>query len=104
MIFRGDGKHNITEGNCFTTYLTRHTVNGYPSAIFTQHTPQPGDEAITKVLMNPPFALSSSGEKEYHFVSQALSQMIDGGILLVYCLWIPCSVHTKKRYGGKRNY
>lgn len=84
MIFRGDGKHNITEGNCFTTFVTRRTVEGHPSAKYTKHPPKPGEEAITRVLMNPPFALGSSQDKEYKFVSQALSEMVDGGIL--FCL------------------
>ena len=81
MIFRGDGKHNITEGNCFTTHITRQTVKGHPSALFTKKEVQPGEEAVTRVLMNPPFALTSSQEKEYKFVSRALSVMEDGGIL-----------------------
>jgi type I restriction-modification system DNA methylase subunit len=80
MIFRGDGKHNITEGDCFKTFLTRRTVDGHPSAEFTKQTPAPGQEAVTRVLMNPPFTLASQ-EKEYKFVSHALSQMADGGVL-----------------------
>lgn len=81
MIFRGDGKHNITEGNCFTTNLTRKTIKGHPSAEFSRDSPERGSEAITRVLMNPPFALANTQEKEYKFVSRALSQMADGGIL-----------------------
>jgi predicted RNA methylase len=84
MIFRGDGKHNIQEGNAFTTYLTRRTVDGHPSALFTRERADPGQEAVTRVLMNPPFALASAPDKEFKFVSQALSQMADGGIL--FCL------------------
>jgi type I restriction enzyme M protein len=84
MIFRGDGKHNITEGNCFTTHVTRKVIEGHPSAEYTKIPPAPGQEAITRALMNPPFALPSSPDKEYKFVSQALSQMVDGGIL--FCL------------------
>jgi predicted RNA methylase len=38
-----------------------------------------GSEPITRVLMNPPFALRGSDEHEYRFVSRAL-QMADGGI------------------------
>lgn len=34
--------------------------------------------------MNPPFALSGSLEQEHRFVTQALSQMADGGVL--FCL------------------
>jgi type I restriction enzyme M protein len=81
MIFRGDGKHNITEGNCFTTYLTRRTVDGHPSAKFTKSPPKPGEEPVTRVLMNPPFALKGSVDKEYRFVSHALALMADGGLL-----------------------
>jgi len=36
---------------------------------------------VTRVLMNPPFALKSSDEQEYRFVEHALRQMSDGGLL-----------------------
>lgn len=81
MIFRGDGKNNITEGNCFSTYLVKKAVRGHPSAKFTPSPVPPGQEPVTRVLMNPPFALANSREKEYHFVSRALSLMSDGGLL-----------------------
>lgn len=81
MIFRGDGKHNITEGNCFSTNLSKRTVDGYPSAAFSKHAPKPGSEPITRVLMNPPFALKASLDQEYRFVSRALELMADGGLL-----------------------
>ena len=81
MIFRGDGKNNITEGNCFSTYLTKKTVSGHASAAYVHQQPDPGNEAVTRVLMNPPFALKGSVDKEYRFVTQALSQMVDGKIL-----------------------
>lgn len=81
MIFRGDGKNNITEGNSFSTFLTKKTVNGHASAAYISQPPQPGNEAVTRVLMNPPFALKGSTDKEHRFVSQALSQMADGKIL-----------------------
>lgn len=79
MIFRGDGKHNITEGNCFTTPMTARSVNGHASARFKEGAP--GSEPVTRVLMNPPFALRDSVEKEYRFVSRALNLMADGGVL-----------------------
>lgn len=78
MIFRGDGKHNLTEGNCFTTQIEQLSVKGHPSAAFCEEPPSPGDEPITRVLMNPPFG---QGGKEYRFVSHALSLMADGGLL-----------------------
>lgn len=81
MIFRGDGKHNITEGNCFSTFMAEKTVNGYPSARFTKAATVSSSEPVTRVLMNPPFALRGSNEHEYRFVSHALSLMADGGLL-----------------------
>lgn len=81
MIFRGDGKHNIVEGNCFTTHLVSHSVGNHPSAKFSDDPPGAGHEAVTRVLMNPPFALRGSTDQEYRFVSAALSEMGDGGIL-----------------------
>jgi type I restriction enzyme M protein len=81
MIFRGDGKHNITEGNCFSTFLAMRSINGYSSARFVKSSAAADNEAVTRVLMNPPFALKRSNEHEYKFVSHALSLMADGGIL-----------------------
>ena len=81
MIFRGDGKHNITEGNCFTTNLQPATRGGGPSAVFTEDPTERGYEPITRVLMNPPFALKGAVDKEFKFVTRALSLMADGGIL-----------------------
>jgi len=79
MIFRGDGKNNIKAGNCFHTFLT-HSVNlGIPSAKFVT---EPSDNPpVTKVMMNPPFALKRSDEKEFKFVDQALRQIQYGGLL-----------------------
>lgn len=64
MIFRGDGKNNIIEGNCFVS--------------------KKFDEIkMSKVLMNPPFALKKEDEKEYRFVDLALSKMEKGGMIFV---------------------
>ncbi|MBA4179200.1 MAG: DNA methyltransferase [Anaerolinea sp.] len=81
MIFRGDGKHNIVEGNCFTTNLRPQTVDGASSAVFDKDPARPGTEPITRVLMNPPFALKGEVDQERRFVSRALTLMADGGIL-----------------------
>lgn len=81
MIFRGDGKNNIEEGNAFLTFLKKRTVAGHASAAYSNKRTESGDEPVTRVLMNPPFALKGSTDKEYHFVSQALSVMADGRIL-----------------------
>lgn len=80
MIFRGDGKNNIKEGNCFSQYLIKDiTKEGENTAKYTSTQPAPTKRPITKVLMNPPFALKI--ENEYKFVQAALDQMEDGGLL-----------------------
>ena len=81
MIFRGDGKHNITEGDCFTTNLKPAPSGSGQLAIFTKERAQPGTELITRVLMNPPFALKGAVDREFEFVTRSLSLMTDGGIL-----------------------
>ncbi len=81
MIFRGDGKNNITEGNCFQNNLRKFVKNGVATAEFTKKSIKQDETAVTRVLMNPPFALKRSDEKEYKFVDYALSQMVDGGLL-----------------------
>lgn len=81
MIFRGDGKNNIMEGNCFTTHLTATTIEGQPSAKPTAEPAPKGQEPITRVLMNPPFSSKGSLETEPKFVSRALELMADGGVL-----------------------
>ena len=79
MIFRGDGKNNIIEGNCFAKFLDPAILDGVRTARYT--TVQSNNPPITKVLMNPPFALKRSDEKEYKFINQALKQMEEVGIL-----------------------
>lgn len=76
MIFRGDGKNNIIEGNCFQKNL----IADRDTAKYTNEYKE-NEQAVTKVLMNPPFALKNSDEKEYKFIDYALRQMQDGGIL-----------------------
>ena len=81
MIFRGDGKNNIIEGNCFAKWLASTINNGVATAKYSNVPPANSLQVVTKVLMNPPFALKSSDEKEYKFVDHALKQISDGGIL-----------------------
>ena len=79
MIFRGDGKNNIKEANCFhhnINLVRKGTTNtGEYVASTAEFIP-----AISKVLMNPPFALKT--DVEYKFVNHALRQMQKGGLLL----------------------
>ena len=85
MIFRGDGRNNMHEGNCFHQYLVPLTTKDEELKVdvaTADFSPEPSSKkVVTKVLMNPPFALKVETEKEYKFVKYALDEMDDGGIL-----------------------
>lgn len=82
MIFRGDGKTNITEGDCFAKWLNATTSKeGNPCAEYLGDDRKGRIPPITKVLMNPPFPKKKTDRKEYLFINQALKQMQVGGIL-----------------------
>ena len=81
MIFRGDGKNNIVDGDCFKKHLVLHSTSSGVTAKYTSKPTQEELKPVTKVLMNPPFALKKQDEKEYKFVEHALQQMQTGGIL-----------------------
>lgn len=81
MIFRGDGKHNIAEGNCFTTHIAKRSSNGHIKGRFLKRASAANEEVITAILMNPPFALKGSLEQEHKFVTRALEFLEDGGVL-----------------------
>jgi type I restriction enzyme M protein len=85
MIFRGDGKNNIYEGNCFAKVLEQQVIDGVTTARYESTSPDkllsPTKPPITKVMMNPPFSLKNSDEKEFKFIDHALAQMQDGGLL-----------------------
>ncbi len=99
MIFRGDGKTNITEGNCLRKNLKSKTIGGHLSAEYIKESNNKNEEPISKVLMNPPFALKTSDDKEYKFIDHALKQIEDGGILFSI---LPSSVMIKG--GGYMNW
>ncbi len=92
MIFRGDGKNNIEQANCFAQHVvSARGSNGVRTAKFTKAAPATAASApVTRVLMNPPFSLDR--DKEYHFVNHALAQMVEGGRL--FCI-LPYSVMAK---------
>lgn len=101
MIFRGDGKNNIVEGNCFQKHLISHVTASGGVAKYSTVPGINGNQPVTKVLMNPPFALKQSDEKEYRFVDHALQQMQDGGILFAI---LPYSAMVRpSRYYQWRN-
>lgn len=81
MIFRGDGKNNIIEGNCFAKWLTVKRRNGNIQAEYLSKDTSSRIPPITKVLMNPPFPKKKTDQKEYLFIEQALKQMQTGGVL-----------------------
>ena len=81
MIFRGDGKNNIIEGNCFSKWLTTKKTNGNIKAEYLSEDKKTRILPITKVLMNPPFPKKKTDYKEFLFIDQALNQMQDEGIL-----------------------
>ena len=90
MIFRGDGRNNISEGNCFQKNILKVNNRGYETGKYEKRNGnQNNNPLITKVLMNPPFALKKGDEKESHFIDYALSQMQDGGILFAI---VPISI------------
>lgn len=95
MIFRGDGKNNIVEGNCFSKFLTRSTVDGNPTAKYVSSQPEEGDEPVTRVFMNPPFALKQSEEQEFRFIETALRSMAVNALLFAI---VPMSVLSE---GGR---
>ena len=77
MIFRGDGKSRIHNGNCFDNAFVRH--NGRIIRL-RKDDPRPDDaiRPFARVLMNPPFAMP---EPEHEFVDHALEQTQAGGRL-----------------------
>jgi type I restriction-modification system DNA methylase subunit len=89
MIFRGDGKNNMIEGNCFKKWLNAKTTNKTYCAEYLAEDKENRIPPITKVMMNPPFALKKGDEQEYKFIEHALKQMQDEGILFAV---LPISV------------
>jgi len=52
MIFRGDGKNNIVEGNCFAKYLEATRKNQVNTAEYTNQDTTERIKPITRVFMN----------------------------------------------------
>ena len=77
MIFRGDGKSYIHNGNCFDNRFILQ--DSAVERVRTGNVPADVNERpFTRVLMNPPFAVN---EKEHEFVDYALSHLTAGGLL-----------------------
>ena len=93
MIFRGDGKTNIIEGDCFAKHLDVKTVDGNPTAVYLKENKENRIRPITKVLMNPPFPKNKTDQKEYLFIEYALDQMQNDGLLFCVVPY-PCLVKS----------
>ena len=109
MIFRGDGRNNMNEGNCFQKNINKTSKNNNETGKFEKRLQKITENEkekttivkcknpiITKVLMNPPFALKKSGEKERDFLDYALSQMEDSCLLFAI---VPISVMVEGKTG-----
>ena len=91
MIFRGDGKSHIVDGNCFDHQFWEDNGEvlcriGDDSNVARRRRP------FSRVFMNPPYKLQDNPEPE--FVDYALDQLEEGGIMFVV---LPYSV-----VGGSR--
>lgn len=95
MIFRGDGRNNMSEGNCFQKNIVKTFYDDKETGKYVNigGGGANNNPIITKVLMNPPFALKKGDEKEKHFIDYALSQMQDGELLFAV---LPISVLIEK--------
>lgn len=100
MIFRGDGRSNIVNDDCFAEHLVKHMENSVETARYStlKEMEKSGsgknekEGPVRKVLMNPPFSKKNENEKEYRFIQHALAQMETGGLLFAI---VPTSVMIK---------
>ncbi|MEH1814356.1 MAG: N-6 DNA methylase [Nostoc sp.] len=96
MYFRGDGKHNIKIDSCFSYKLVGSSKSSKKPK-FKEGNERTRSEVnlVTKVMMNPPFALKNSIQKEYHFVDHGLEQLANNGLLFSI---LPASVMYERKY------
>lgn len=86
MIFRGDGKSHIHNGDCFDNRFWR--ISGNVQRLNSnRQKPGKGIAPFSRVFMNPPFARESA--KESAFVDVALEQMQEGGLLFAILPNVP---------------
>ena len=91
MIFRGDGKSRVYDGNCFDHQFWLRDGNVWYT-LPGDAKPEGARRPFSRVLMNPPFKLRT---KESEFVDYALSQMRKSGFLF--------AVLPAVLIGGKRH-
>lgn len=101
MYFRGDGKHNIKIDSCFSYRLVGSSkTSRKPKFKEGNERSRAEVNIVTKVMMNPPFALKNSVQKEYHFVDHGLDQLADNGLLFSV---LPASVMYERKYSEWRD-
>ena len=77
MIFRGDGKSNIHDGDCFDHEFWQRDGKIWYS--LDNKKPDGAIKPFSRVLMNPPFKLSANNKAQ--FVDYALRQTKEDGIM-----------------------
>jgi len=99
MYFRGDGKHNLKIDSSLPYRVV--SVPGNDALQFRQGIELQDDEslAVTRVLMNPPFALPNENEAEIRFVEHGLRQLVANGLLFTV---LPSSVLYDSNYAEWR--
>ena len=78
MIFRGDGKSRVYDGNCFDHDFWFRDGNVWYT-LSGDNKPEGATKPFTRILMNPPFKLASNNETE--FIDYGLKQIRNGGLL-----------------------
>lgn len=87
MYLRGDGKHNLKIDSCFNWDLVKDGDRGQ----FVRRVSGPLKEpkTATRALMNPPFSLKTSVQKEIDFIDHGLRQLVRNGRLFAV---LPASI------------
>lgn len=102
MIFRWDWRNNMSAWNCFYKTINKTSREWnitWETKLNDKRILDNKSPLITKVLMNPPFALKKWSEKESNFIDYALSQMENWGLLFAI---IPISVMVESSWKNWR--
>ena len=92
MIFRGDGKSHIYDGNCFEHEFWQRDNEIWYS--IGDERPDGATKPFSRVFMNPPFKLASN--KETEFVDYGLGQIAEGGILFAVLPYVAIEGGTNR--------
>lgn len=78
MMFRGDGKSNIYNGDCFNLFST----------VKKQH------EDINTVFLNPPYDVGNAGQME--FIEHGLKMVASNNGIVVAIVQVSCAIKNEK--------